>query len=89
MSSVIDDLLASCWPDGIPPRLDALVDRAVCAARLANFKAEPVLPFESTSRPVRLVVSAEGEGWELERIGYKGPVKARKWHSLINATTNQ
>lgn len=61
MATIVDDLLQSCWPDGLPRRLDELVDRNLAEQLLNAFKLEPVFPLEGTSRPVRLTVSAEGE----------------------------
>ncbi|MBW2525584.1 MAG: hypothetical protein JRI23_15480 [Deltaproteobacteria bacterium] len=61
MATVIDDLLACCWPEGIPPRLDQLVDRPLAERLLGSFKLEPVFPLENGTRPIRLFVSAEQE----------------------------
>jgi len=57
----VDAALRAVWPGGLPPRLDALVDRALCGARWADFKLGPILPLGGPPRPPRLALADAGE----------------------------
>ena len=57
----VDDLLAVAWPEGLPERLEPLVDRELCAALAEDFKLGVVFPFEGGERLPRLALSAQGE----------------------------
>jgi len=54
-------LLHAVFPDGVPPRIEGLVDPAVADPLLAEFKVGPVLPTMGADRPVRVAVSDEGD----------------------------
>ncbi len=68
MGSWVDELLQVAWPDGLPPRLQSLVDRELCASLAQDFKLGLVFPFEAVTRPSRLALSAQGERerWQTE-----------------------
>jgi len=61
MNALVDHLLAVAWPDGVPQRLDGLIDRPLCTRHLADFKLGLVFPFDGSLRPVRLALSCQGE----------------------------
>lgn len=61
MATLIDELLRTAWPHGVPERLDALIHRQRCGALLADFKLGLVFPFAPGGQPVRLALSAQGE----------------------------
>ena len=62
MGRVAEELIATCWPGGLPSRLLPLVDNALCERLIDRFKLGVVFPFEpGTKRPHRIAVSAEEE----------------------------
>ena len=63
--SITLELLDAAFPDGVPPRIQNLVDSGVTDPLLADFKVGPILPALGSDRPVRVAVSDQGdpEGW--------------------------
>ena len=61
MTRVIDELLRTCWPDGLPRRLDQLVHRRLAHELLRDYKLEPIFSLDDPERLPRLTVSAQGE----------------------------
>jgi hypothetical protein len=72
--SIAARLLEASFPDGLPARLAALVDQALCDRLIDRYKLGVVLPFEGGGRPLRLTHSAEGERerW-IERVSAAWP----------------
>ncbi|RLB60023.1 MAG: hypothetical protein DRI90_14705 [Deltaproteobacteria bacterium] len=61
MTHLVDQLLAIAWPQGVPQRLDELIDRPLCDDLLEDFKMGLVFPLDDSDRPVRLALSCQGE----------------------------
>ena len=59
--SITQAMLEAVFPQGIPPRIEAMVQPAVADELLADFKVGPVLAFCGDARPVRVAISDQGE----------------------------
>lgn len=69
-------MLDAAFADGLPPRIQALVDPAAADALIEDFKVGPIFGFCGSPRPVRVAVSDQGavERWtEAVRLGWPGP----------------
>jgi hypothetical protein len=61
MTRLVDRLLSIAWSQGVPQRLDGLIDRGLCDELLADFKMGLVFPLDDRGRPPRLALSSQGE----------------------------
>jgi len=66
--NVLDAVLEEAFPEGLPQRLEVLVNREIAEPLLADFKIGPIVAFGSVPAPSRLFVSDQGEPAQWERV---------------------
>jgi hypothetical protein len=65
---LLDELLLIAFDEGLPQRLEVLLDRGIAEPLLADFKVGPIFSFGPVVRPTRLFVSDCGEADQWERV---------------------
>jgi hypothetical protein len=66
--NVVDELLLIAFDQGLPQRLEVLVDRGLAADFFCDFKVGPIYSLGPVQRPTRLYVSDEGEPGQWESV---------------------
>lgn len=66
--NALDAVLEEAFPEGLPQRLEVLVNRAIAEPLLADFKIGPIVAFGPVPAPTRLFISDQGESAQWERV---------------------
>ena len=66
--NALDAVLEEAFPEGLPQRLEVLVNRAIAEPLLADFKIGPIVAFGAVPAPTRLFISDQGEPAQWERV---------------------